>query len=102
MILTGNVPREYRPDTRRIATVLGGDLEYLEVKDNTLPLLGSEAYEADQTVIGELFRTLKAKMTEGDERERAVAALAWRLGLAALEDREITPILGIAEEEGED
>lgn len=102
VILTGNVPREYRPDTRRLATVLGGALEYLEVKDNTLPLLGSEAYEADQTVIGELFRTLKAKMTDGDERERAVAALAWRLGLAALEDREITPILGIAEEEGED
>ena len=102
VILTGNVPREYRPDTRRLTAMLAGGTEYLEVRDNTLPLLESEAYEADQTVIGELFRTLKLKMTTGDERERAVAAQAWRLGLAALEDREITPILGITEEEGED
>ena len=102
VILNGNVPREYRPDTRRLASMLADGLEYLEVKDGTLPLLGCEAYEADQTVIGELFRALKEKMTSGDERQRAVAAQAWRLGLAALEDREITPILGLSEEEGED
>ena len=82
--------------------MLADKVEYLEIKDGTLPLLGSESYENDQTVIGELFRSLKEKMLNGDERDRAVAAMAWRLGLAALEDREITPILGIAEEEGED
>ncbi len=102
VILGGIVPGEYRPDTRRLTAQLSGGTEYLEIKDSTLPLLGSEDYENDVTVVGELFRTLKEKMLNGDERERSVAAMAWRLGLAALEDREITPILGISEEEGED
>lgn len=100
--LQGNVSKDYRPDTRRLTQQLSEGLEYLEIKDGTLPLLDAESYENDQTVIGELFRTLKEKMLTGDERQRAMAAMAWRLGLAALEDREITPILGIAEEEGED
>ena len=102
MILKGNISKDYRPDTRRLCAQLSGMVEYLEIRDNTLPLQDSEAYENDQTVIGELFRSLKEKMLTGDERERAMAAMAWRLGLAALEDREITPILGISEEEGED
>lgn len=102
VILRGNISKDYRPDTRRLTQQLSEGLEYLEIKDGTLPLFDAESYEKDQTVVGELFRTLKEKMLTGDEKQRAMAALAWRLGLAALEDREITPILGTAEEEGED
>lgn len=102
IVLEGNISRDYRPDTRRLVTELAGGLALLEIKDNTLPLLDTESLENDVTVLGELYRSLKAKMLEGSERERAVAAMALRLGMAALEDREITPVLGISEEEGED
>lgn len=102
ILLCGNISRDYRPDTRRLAAELADGLALLEIRDNTLPLLDTESLENDMTVMGELYRGLKAKMLEGSERERRVAAMALRLGLAALEDREITPILGISGEEGED
>ena len=75
MILRGNISKDYRPDTRRLTQQLSEGLEYLEIKDGTLPLLDAESYENDQTVIGELFRTLKEKMLTGDERQRAMAAM---------------------------
>ena len=41
------------------------------------------------SVKGELFRQLLPMLQSEDEEERIIAALAFREGLAALEDREI-------------
>ena len=41
------------------------------------------------SVAGELYRRLLPKMTSGSEEDRLVAARAFRVGLAALENREI-------------
>ena len=60
----------------------------LEVRDETLPLLGGEL-DADITLRGEVYRYLKDKMTSGTEDERETASLALRIALAALEDRDI-------------
>ncbi len=101
IVLTGNISRHYRIGTSLLAEENCGELDLLEIKDSTLPLIDSESLDSDFTVLGELYRGLRTKMLEGDGRERAVAAMALRLGLAALEDRELTPILGISDEEGE-
>ncbi len=57
--------------------------------DKTLPLYGTEKLRRDMSIKGELFRGL-LPMLEGDsEEDRLVAARAFRVGLAALENREI-------------
>ena len=57
--------------------------------DKTLPLYGTEGLKRDMSVKGELFRNL-LPMLEGDnEEDRLVAARAFRVGLAALENRDI-------------
>ncbi len=57
--------------------------------DKTLPLYGTEKVRRDMSIKGELFRGL-LPMLEGDsEEDKLVAARAFRVGLAALENREI-------------
>jgi len=71
---------------------LGNDafgLYSFEVIDKTMPLYGTEHLKRDMSVKGELFRQLLPMLESEDEDERIIAALAFREGLAALEDREI-------------
>ena len=87
VILTGYVEP-------RFVTPSGFDLEafglyYFDLVDKTLPLYGTESFERDMSVKGELFRNLHPMLMSENEEDRLVAARAFRVGLAALENREI-------------
>ncbi|MBR2906515.1 MAG: DNA repair exonuclease [Clostridia bacterium] len=91
LTLDGEVSPRYTPDPSRIAGLLDGNAipSPLTLLDRTLPVLGSDYLESDLTLRGELYRILKPKMLSGSEEERLDAALALRLGLAALDERPI-------------
>ena len=57
--------------------------------DKTVPLYGTEKLRRDMSVKGELFRNLLPMLESEDEEDRLVASRAFRVGLAALESREI-------------
>ncbi len=67
--------------------VLG--LYYFDMIDKTVPLYGTEKYKRDMSVAGELYRHLLPMLESDNEDERLVAARAFRVGLAALEKRDI-------------
>ncbi|MBQ2794049.1 MAG: metallophosphoesterase [Clostridia bacterium] len=64
-------------------------LYYFEMIDKTMPLYNTKHFERDMSVAGELYRKLYPKMTGDNEEDRLVAARAFRVGLAALENRDI-------------
>jgi hypothetical protein len=64
-------------------------LSTLELIDETLPLLDGEYLERDTTVRGELYRILLPKLTSRDPQERRTALRALRIGLAAIEGKNI-------------
>lgn len=64
-------------------------LYYFDMIDKTLPLYGTEKLSRDMSVKGELFRNLLPMLESEDEEDRLVAARAFRVGLAALENRDI-------------
>jgi len=71
---------------------LGSDafgLYSFEIIDKTMPLYGTEVLKRDMSVKGEIYRQLLPMLLSEDEEERLVAAIAFREGLAALENREI-------------
>jgi hypothetical protein len=59
------------------------------MKDKTIPLYGTERFKRDMTVKGEIFRNLYPALTGEDEEKRLLAAKAFRIALAALENRDI-------------
>ena len=61
----------------------------LEIDDKTSPTFDKEMLEKDMTMRGELFRILLPALTSGTPEERATASAALKLGLAALEGRNI-------------
>ena len=64
-------------------------LYYFNVIDKTLPIYGTEHFKRDMTVKGEIFRSLYPKLSSENEEERLLAAKAFRIALAALENRDI-------------
>ena len=66
-------------------------LYFFKMVDVTLPLYGTEHFKRDMSVAGEIYRRLLPMMQSENEEERLVAARAFRVGLAALENREIDP-----------
>lgn len=62
----------------------------LEVEDLTSPVFDGGTLEKDLTMRGELYRELLPILTGGTPEERATAAAALKMGLAALEGRNIT------------
>ncbi len=71
---------------------LGSDafgLYSFELLDKTMPLYGTEYLKRDMSVKGEIFRQLLPLLESENEEERLVAAIAFREGLAALENRDI-------------
>jgi DNA repair exonuclease SbcCD nuclease subunit len=71
---------------------LGSDafgLYSFELIDKTMPLFGTDYMKRDMSVKGEIFRQLLPLLKSEKEEERLVAAIAFREGLAALENRDI-------------
>ena len=64
-------------------------VEYLELMDRTLPYIDGEYLERDTTLRGELYRTLLPKLTSENADERRLATRALRIGLAAIDGKNI-------------
>ena len=64
-------------------------LAYLELIDETMPLLDRDYLERDATLRGELYRTLRPKLMSEDPSERALALRALKIGLAAIDGKNI-------------
>lgn len=65
-------------------------IERLEITDATLPYLDGEYLERDTTIRGELYRTLLPKLVSEDSAQRALAAKALRIGLAAIDGKSVS------------
>ena len=91
IFLSGEVAVSYTPDLRFIAANFSGDgmPSIPDLFDQTLPILNSGYLEQDISIRGELYRMLKRQMQEGTGEDRADAAMALRLALAALDGRPI-------------
>ncbi len=87
VMLVGNVePRFSVP--KSIETDAFG-LYYFGLIDNTLPLYATDSFKRDMSVKGEIFRRFYPILTGENEEERLIAARAFRVALASLENREI-------------
>ncbi len=64
-------------------------LYFFKLIDKTLPLFDTEKYKRDMSVKGEIFRQFYPMLLSEDEEERLISARAFRVALAALENREI-------------
>ena len=64
-------------------------LYYFNMVDKTLPLYGVEKFTRDMSVKGQIFRSFYPILVGDNEEEKLVAAKAFRIALAALENREI-------------
>lgn len=86
--LTGAVS----PDMENLARleIAGRGLFALEIDDRTSPIFDAGVLENDLSMRGELYRELLPALSAGTPEQRAVAAGALKLGLAALEGRNLT------------
>ncbi len=78
---------EIRSDTVLSAKVISDNIKgvgYIEIKDETSPLLDTAELESDPTVRGAFYDQLSALLNSDDESERRLAGEALRLGLQAL------------------
>ncbi len=64
-------------------------LYYFQLADKTLPLYKTEKLGRDMSVAGEIYRKFLPEMTSKDEERSLTAARAFRIALAALENREL-------------
>lgn len=88
VLLTGRVPFGFA-----IPRTMTGDhfgLAAFELDDRTLPSFDDSRIARDMTVRGELCRTLIPAMRVGTEEEQHAAAYALKLGLGALDGRDVT------------
>lgn len=64
-------------------------LYYFKLIDKTLPTYNTQSYKRDMSVKGEIYRQLTPMFESENEDERLTAAAAFRIALAALENREL-------------
>lgn len=88
LVLCGEVGVSCTPDTVAIAR-LGEAYALFEVKDETLPVYDRTFLERDPGLRGAFYRAMQPRLNSEDLEERAVAAEALRMGLAALSGREL-------------
>ena len=84
----GAVMPSMKPETHRItAEALG--VFYLELTDDTSPLLDYNELMNDISIRGAFFRELLPKLKSDDPEQRRIAAAALRYGFAALDGEDI-------------
>lgn len=88
LVLCGEVGASCTPDTVAISH-LGEAYALFEVRDETLPLYDRTFLERDPGLRGAFYRAMQSRLDSEDPEERAVAAEALRIGLAALSGREL-------------
>ena len=89
LVLTGNVSPSLKIDTEILEESLSNRFFYIEAENRTLPLYDTETLENDLTIRGAFFRELRPLLENGSAEERAAAARALRVGLAALSGEDI-------------
>lgn len=72
-----------------LAESLKGELLSLDIRNETIPALSASYLERDQTIRGELYRSLLPKLTSSDAAQRRVAVRALSIGLAAIDGRSV-------------
>ncbi len=87
--LVGFVPTTLNIDVKALEDETSG-VFYIEIRDLTLPLFGTEQLRSDPTIIGEFFRSLLPMLENGTPDERRTAAKALRIGIAALRGENIS------------
>jgi DNA repair exonuclease SbcCD nuclease subunit len=86
--LTGRISPEVALNFKAItAQTLG--LFYLEIENDSVPLLNYDDLKNDISVRGALFRELLPMLESENEEERQLASNALRLGLAALDGEDV-------------
>ena len=90
VIFTGATPPDFAVPQE--ADAKEWSLYHIELIDRTSPTYDAALLDKDPTVRGELYRYLRPKLTEGTPEERALAARALRMGLAALSGNDITKL----------
>ncbi len=88
VIFTGATPPDFPIPREADPARLG--VYAVELQDKTSPTYDAAALEKDMTVRGELYRSLLPKLTSGSPEERATAARALRMGLAALSGEDVS------------
>ncbi len=86
VVLTGRVPVAF---VLPIMTKEQFGLYAFDLDDRTMPLFDESRVARDMTVRGEVCRTLIPGMKNGSEEDCHTAATALRIGIAALENRDI-------------
>ena len=86
--LTGATPPDFTVPLEANGEALG--LFYLELIDRTTPTFDAKYLEQDMSVRGELYRSLLPYLTSGAPEDRATAARALRMGMAALAGEDIS------------
>ena len=96
LILTGRAERSVISSIISQSDALASDagLEYIELIDETLPFIDGEYLERDTTLRGEMYRTLLPKLAGEDPEERRIATQALRIGLAAIDGKNIFDAFG--------
>lgn len=87
ILLTGAVSPDTSFEIAADAEALG--LSVLEIENNTSPVYDAQLLERDISLRGALYRQLLPALRSADSRERAVASEALRIGLAALDGKQI-------------
>ena len=87
VVLTGSVDPKFQIPKNLENDAFG--LYFFKMIDKTLPLYGTEHFKRDMSVSGEIYRQFYPLLTSEDEEERLVAAKAFRIALAALDNREM-------------
>ena len=90
VIFTGATPPDFSVPKQADGSMLG--LYALELFDNTSPVYDTDYLEKDLRIRGEFYRTISPHLTSGTAEERATAARALRIGMAALEGNDITDL----------
>ncbi len=93
VILEGFLPLDFLPNLSYIKKRCASLVDYFEIKDNTLPLADAKSLSKDMTLRGELYRTLEERLNSPNMRERSLAAMALRIGLASLDGGDLTVFL---------
>ena len=85
--LTGDVDPRFVVPKQLECDAFG--LYFFDMVDKTMPLFGTEHFKRDMSIAGEIYRRMLPMFQSESEEDRLTAAKAFRVGLAALEGRDI-------------
>ena len=89
LTLEGEVRPELRVSEQALRDAAGDLVFQLDIADKTLPIFDTDALKQDFSIRGAFFRRLEPMLRSEDEKERKIAAMALRVGLAAIDNGEI-------------